>query len=111
MNKNLSRRMFLKISSALAAAGIFAWKPDTEIVDASPVIGVDQADTGGGGTCDFDHEQPFSPYYLDDDCPICQAIRIDYDSASPVLDEVPATSVFVRWEDMEDGDTWGMPND
>lgn len=81
MSKNLSRRTFVKMVAALAASGVLAWKPYELKVEA------DEGDTliiDDGDAI----EQPFAPYFVDS-----------------------GSTVFAHWEDMEDGDTWGMPND
>lgn len=77
MKKNLARRTFLKIASALAASGALAWvsdKSDIEAEEITPVIGVDPAETGGDETANFPGldkiittghiDAPFVPYYL-----------------------------------------------
>lgn len=96
----VSRRTFMKIAAALTASGVLAWKGDKLKVEAeeiAPVIGVDPAETGGDETAIFPGldkiittghiDAPFVPYYVD-----------------------RTSSVFVHWDDMEDGDTWGIPH-
>lgn len=67
---NLSRREFLKMVTALAASGVFAWgfdKPKVEAKEVAPAIG-DEMDIGvyqpdGGEAVPV--RLPFYPYYTD----------------------------------------------
>jgi hypothetical protein len=85
---SLSRRAFLKMATAFTAFGAAAWVSDVSDVETSLVIGVDPAEPEGDETVSSpDLEQPFAPYFI-----------------GPI-------SISVGWDEMENGDTWGLPNE
>ena len=86
----LSRRAFMRMVAAVAASCAFAWKVDGLKVEAkedAPDICVDLAEPGEDETV-FHVGGPFADgpgYFIE--------------------------PVTVHWENMKDGDTWGLPDD